>query len=207
MPLLPLVLSVQVSPMMAGGDEWQEPLCRPGEILPCQFCGCAAAGWQVALPHADDDAGHAPVGGTSCCVLCELSLRLNRPAIAQEAMLVWLPEMSQAALNVLACRIHLVLHRHDEPPHMERRPQIDTPAIRGAWCALTALQARAAAAAARLGTTAPCDLAAALLRLSPSAYARRGALLSGVRLLPRGRYFRNGEDIYPQLLDALPTGA
>jgi hypothetical protein len=107
-------------------------------------------------------------------------------------MLVWLPEMSQAALNVLACRIHIVLHRHDEPPHMERRPQIDTPAIRGAWCALTSLQARTAAA---------------LLRLSPSAYARRGALLAGVRLLPRGRYFRDGEDIYPQLLDALPAGA
>jgi hypothetical protein len=28
-----------------------------------------------------------------------------------------------------------------------------------------------------------------------------------VRLLPRGRYFRDGEDIYPQLLDALPAGA
>ena len=32
-------------------------------------------------------------------------------------------------------------------------------------------------------------------------YARRGALLGGLRLLPRGRLFEDGRDVYPAIVD------
>lgn len=47
----------------------------------------------------------------------------------------------------------------------------------------------------------PSDLARALLRLSPAVHARRAALLGGVRLLPLGRFFVAGEDVYPKIVD------
>jgi len=205
MLLLPLVLSAHPSAWNPGTAVGERQGRDPMQDASCRFCGLLAADWQEPFHLNGDHADDAPDNIAASCVLCHLSQHLDRPSIAQEAMLVWLPEMSQAALNVLACRIHLILHRHDEPPHMERRPQTDTPALRGAWSALTALQARTAAATTRLGTASPRDLGAALLHLSPTAYVRRAELLAGVRLLPRGRYFRGGEDIYPQLLDSLPA--
>ena len=117
-------------------------------------------------------------------------------------MLIWLPEMTQGALNGLARGIHLVLHAHDEPASLERRPRAETDAVFAAYTAYRGLQERAGAVRARLGTTSPRQLGAALLALSPRSYADRAERLGGVRLLPRGRLFHGGEDIYPEVLAA-----
>ena len=42
----------------------------------------------------------------------------------------------------------------------------------------------------------------ALIGLPPAARAKGAGLTGGLRLLSRGRLFRDGEDIYPDLLDA-----
>ena len=38
--------------------------------------------------------------------------------------------------------------------------------------------------------------------MSPGDYARRGELLGGTRLLPLGQVFRDGRDVYPDMLQA-----
>ncbi len=38
--------------------------------------------------------------------------------------------------------------------------------------------------------------------MSSSDYARRGELLGGTRLLPLGQVFRDGRDVYPDMLQA-----
>jgi hypothetical protein len=57
---------------------------------------------------------------------------------------------------------------------------------------------------ARIGTSAPADFGAALLQLGSFTAAERPPLLSAVRLLPGGHFFRSGVDIYPDLLAAAP---
>ncbi len=71
-----------------------------------------------------------------------------------------------------------------------------------AWAALHALRGRAAAAQDRLGTASPLDLAAALLGVERATPARGPTLLRGLRLLPLGRLYQEGRDVYPQVLDA-----
>lgn len=205
MRLLPLVLSAHPSAWNAdAGGLQRERTVSPDSS--CQFCGFRAPGWQEPF-HLNGDHDDTPGNLAVACVLCSLTQHLGRPTIDAEATLIWLPEMSQAALNAIARRIHRGLQAQGEPPHMGRRPQSDTPELRALYCAFMALQERGIALQSRLGTTSPRALGAALLGLDPAAYERRASLLGGTRLLPRGRLYRDGEDVYPQLLEAFnPIG-
>jgi intracellular multiplication protein IcmJ len=203
MRLLPLVPTAHPSAWPAGGGSGAR---READLLlqtPCRFCGLIAAGWQEPFhlngDHTDDSAANVVAG----CALCHLVQHLDRPAIEDEAVLIWLPEMSQAALNAVVRRTQLVFHVHGEPPSMDRRPSIGTSALRTAFRTYQELSRRSEAALARLGSASPRDLGAALLSLPKAAQERRRELLGGLRLLGRGRLFRGGRDVYPQLLDAL----
>lgn len=136
-------------------------------------------------------------------MLCLLLRRLDRPTIAREASLVVLPEMTQAALNVMVREAHLVLRGHGESLSLGDMPLSGRPRPWAAYSCLMALRAREADALARIGTTSPLDLGAALRGLAHWPEARRMEFLSGVRFLPLGRIYRDGEDIYPALLDDL----
>ena len=72
--------------------------------------------------------------------------------------------------------------------------------LSGALEAIRALEARSFEAEMRLGASSPRVLGAALMRMKPKAYEDRARLLGGLRLWPRGRFFVDGEDIYPQLI-------
>lgn len=141
--------------------------------------------------------------GRSACVLCLLPSGLDRPTIVREALLVVLPEMTQAALNVMVREAHFVLRGHGEALSLDHEPLSGRPRPSAAYSCLAALRARGADALARIGTTSPQDLGAALQRLSHWPEARLLEFLSGVRFMPLGRFYRDGEDIYPALLDDL----
>jgi hypothetical protein len=190
MRLLPLILSVAAE-RQDRSRQWIEP--------PCRFCGWALPGWQCA-----DVVTEPPSPPIAACVLCHLVRNLERPRIDEEAMLVWLPQLSQAALVALVRRIHLVLVEYGEPAPMDRRPKRDDPPLVAAYSAYRAFQARGKALEGRLGTTRPSDLAATLLGFDPATYRCRAELLAGIRLLPLGRVFEASEDIYPALLKRAP---
>lgn len=204
MDLLPLVLSAHASawnpagaPGRAGGQ-----VARPALDVSCRFCGLDAAGWQEPFHLDGDHANTAPGNVVDACPLCHLCQHLDRPRIQEEAALIWLPQRSQADVVALARAVHLVLHAHGEPAHLGRgRPARDTPALRAAWTAFDALRARAVQAEERLSTSSPLDFATALLTLSPAARARGAVLVRGLRLLPLGRLYQDGRDVYPQVLD------
>jgi|SRR5580658_508063 intracellular multiplication protein IcmJ len=196
MRLLPLVLSADASSWRGDADVAGRQERKPPKIdQPCRFCGWNAAGWQgMVQPN-----GHKS-GEVVACVLCNLVLHLDRPQIDAEAVLIWLPEMSQAAIVALARHIHLILVAHGEPATMDRRPRRDDPALVAAYSAYRALLGAQTSLAGRLGTTRPSDVGAVLLGFDPARYARRAALLAGIRLVPLGRVFEDGVDIYPTLL-------
>jgi intracellular multiplication protein IcmJ len=183
------------------GDEIAGPLGAIGELngsdeQRCPFCGMKSGRWQdfVASACTSHDCSAA-------CVLCFLCRHLERPRIDEEAALVWLPEMSQPALNVTVREIHVQLRALGEDLFEAGPLRFNTPERLPLYYARSALGARTAAAANRLGTDKPSDLAGALCRLSPSAYANRAKLLGGVRLLPLGRFYAGNEDVYPEIVD------
>ena len=206
MRLLPLPLSAHPSAWTAdaGPVEGRDPL----PPAPCRFCGFAAGSWQERFhcngDHTDDTADNL----VPACPLCHLAQHPERPQIDAEATLIWMPEMSQAVLNCFVRGIHLVLHRHGEPPDMRRSPRSSAPGVVEAFRAYRALRERAAPAFDRLGSHSFADLGAALLDLSPRAYARRAELLAGLRLLPLGQLYHGERDIYSEMLTAwLPKPA
>lgn len=167
----------------------------------CQFCGQPTVGWQAPYHlndnHVDNSAGNLAVS----CPLCHLPQHLNRPEINSETVLIWLPEMAQGALNILARQVHLACKAAGLPPAWgQARSTSASPAAMTALAAYGALHERSQAAELRLGTCSPRQLGAALLDLPSEQYQRRGECLGGIRLLALGRLFAGGQDIYPAML-------
>jgi intracellular multiplication protein IcmJ len=143
--------------------------------------------------------GVAGKGQPADCALCWLARHLERPKIDDEARVIWLPGMSQAALNATVRVIHL--RRRAASLGLPRDGNRRRPEEHDLHFAEAGLQACAEAARARAGSDRPSDLARALLRLQPETYRRRGSLLGGLRLLPLGRFFDGEADIYPDIVD------
>ena len=190
--LRPLVLSAKF------GDEEAPGFAE----RPCSFCGMDSGRWSpsAAAAPVNDEPGRGD--DVAACALCFLCRHLERPFIDQEAVLVWLPEISQAALNVTVREIHIELRELGEELYDSGRLHRDTPERARLYHARFALGARGPAAANRLGTDRPSELASAFYRLSPAAYAHRAKLLDGVRLLPLGRFYDGGCDVYPAIVDS-----
>jgi intracellular multiplication protein IcmJ len=182
MRLAPLILSVRESGRTGEGAQ-----------ISCPFCGVRFAEGQESFLCPDGSADFP-------CAPCHLVRHLERDTIAEEAVLIWLPEMTQAALNALA---HGALKRLARDGGLDRAASAFalTPdeVPNGALEAIRALEARSEAEA-RLGASSPRVLGAALMRMKPRLYEDRARLLGGLRLLSRGRFFVDGEDIYPQLI-------
>ena len=184
----PLVLSAHAPAWRAERGQ-VEGKARPSDGS-CQFCGLSAAGWQ-----------ERPVEDDASCALCHLSLHLERPTIDREAVLIWLPEMAQGALNILLRNLQLVCHAAGVPSRSTGGAAVPIPEnAHHARIAFEALLARREAAGTRLGTTSPRELGTVLLGLSRLEYETRSELLAGTRLLGLGALFDQGGDIYPSLL-------
>jgi intracellular multiplication protein IcmJ len=160
----------------------------------CRFCGGAIG--QIGFGEFGDRPS------PTACALCVLVRHLERQHIDEEASLIWLPEMSQPALNSLMREIHWRLRALGERLLIDATPTLDTEDRLWLYHAQRALLDRRHVVAGRIGSFLPSELADALLRLPPAAYGRRAQLLSGVRLLASGRFFDGDADIYPEIVDS-----
>ncbi len=111
--------------------------------------------------------------------------------------------MSQAALIATVRRLHVICNDHGAAATMDRVPRAGSAQLSQAWGVYAALLRRAAVAEKRIGSPAIRDLAEALAGVTTDSQVR-ATLLGGVRLLPRGRFYRDGIDVYPALLSAIP---
>ncbi len=182
---------VKLAPLVLSVSRPRTPGKANSTDRSCNFCG--------------EMAGHVPdalLSEAPCCVLCGLAQSLARPRIDEEARLIWLPELSQPALNALTRRVHINLHRHGERLETGAQPSTAAGDIPTLYQAGQALLARRGEAESRLGTSDPSALADALLRLSPAGFKRRETLLGGVRLLPTGKLFDADGDVYPRVVES-----
>ena len=194
--LRPITLSIESFVGSAVIARRRPPTPIVPEGAPCVFCGVHSGRWQTTCRLGGD----APVASPAC-PLCVLSRRLDRPRIDEEAILIWLPQMSQQAVNTIIRQIHIELRALGELLGDDDALRVSSPGRHALCSARAELAARADSATSRLGTAAPSELGVALCQLSPSSYARRGALLGGLRLLPRGRLLEADRDIYPEIVD------
>jgi len=200
MARLPLVLSAHPSAWTAEAERGEREADAAVTAI-CQFCGQPTAGWDEPYHLNDDHADSTPANLALSCKLCHLTQHLNRLEIDSEAVLIWLPEMAQAAVNGLARHIHVTCRAFGiSPIYGQAANTTSVPGSSAPLAAYRALHERAATADIRLGTSSPRQLGAALLELPPSQYERRATLLGGIRLLPLGRLFQTGRDIYPAML-------
>jgi hypothetical protein len=191
MRLTPLILSVRrptveaVAPRESGAHEGS-----------CRFCAAPIARPKEPSSFLDED---------GACLICHLVRHLERPTIDGEARLIWLPELTQAALIALVREAHRrladhgMLHLAGGGRSVASEDSVP-PEAREALAAIAALRGRTEEAEARLGTSSPKALSAALQGVNAAAYEDRARLLGGVRLLPLGKVFEGGADVYRDFL-------
>ena len=118
MDLLPLVPSAHPSawifePDEVGAREAIRAAIARAAHLP--FLRPLHTAWQEVF-HLDGDHDNWAIDNlVTACTLCHRVQHLGRVTVGQEQVLIWLPDMSQAALNCIVRRIHLTLYAHGEP--------------------------------------------------------------------------------------------
>lgn len=190
----PLVLSAKRSTWSA--DEMLDPAevkRITDQVMARDQCTCLYCGFQAPqdqeLHHLDDDHGNWSIDNLAViCSFCHMSFHVGRAGLMGEAELIWLPEISQPALNHLSRAIFVALRSDD-------------PVRQGADALYAALRARSDDARRRLGTSDPADLGEAMLALTPEAYERRADSLAGLKLLPLGRKIVDDKDVFPEVLE------
>lgn len=145
----------------------------------CRFCAVRVKPREPSLFLDADGA----------CPYCRLARRLDLPSIDDEAVLIWLPEFTQAALIAIVRECYLRLARCGlQQVATPEAPVSSTASMpleaREAVVAIATLMGRRAEVQARLGSSSPKALGQALLRLKSEAYADRARRLHGVRLMP-----------------------
>jgi intracellular multiplication protein IcmJ len=189
------VASWAISPELAGSSNGAPLAMR------CAFCGLPSARCQMQS-SAQQKKGEESAGALPACALCALPQHLERPRIDDEAALVWLPEMSQQAINAMMRELHCQMRELGEDLQAERIFRGRSAPLRPLHYARTVLAERIQPAIDRVGVSSARELGLALLELSPAAYARRAALLGGLRLMPLGRFFDGDTDVYPEIVDS-----
>jgi hypothetical protein len=193
MRLLPLALSV-------------DPAWFPGEMEArgqisgvCRFCGQPAVVRQEPISCTEAGSKRAKDAAAPACAFCQLVRHLERPAIDREASLIWLPEMTQAALNRVAWRVFRILVPERNKVEGVSPARTGKEPAAGAAALHQALRELACVAAKELGTSSPSELGEVLLKLPSESYARRARSLGGIRLLPLGLFFVGGRDVFASL--------
>lgn len=138
----------------------------------CQFCGFRAAKWQEVHHVNDDHHDNSLSNLVTACPLCHQAHHIGLAGAEESGVLVHLPGIGQAELNVMVRSLWMAESGQD--PAMQ---------IHGVSL-LSRLNRGKIRAQRMLGTSNPAILGNYLLELDDAHYARRGEALEGLLLLP-----------------------
>jgi hypothetical protein len=161
---------------------------------PCNFCGLTTG------LHA------MKVGRAMSCVLCGVVQSLHRTTIDEELRLIWLPEMSQPALNVLVRQIHIDLQELGESVYCDDTPKNSEGMRPALYTAQRILRERGETISERLGTSRASDLADALTILENRHDGLQNLPWGGMRAFPTGRFYVAGVNVYDEIVGSWREG-
>ncbi|MDD2859476.1 MAG: hypothetical protein PHT60_14965 [Acidiphilium sp.] len=166
----------------------------------CRFCGLPVPG-HPQIFFLDGDRRHdQPDNLATACLACALVQGGARYTAAAEIIPVWLPEMSQRSLNRLISSLHELALGVSLPVNFSRAPAHDTAQARLILKLWSGLAERRATLKEMTGLRNVADFVDACLAHDPYRGRCPAGLGHGLRFLHRGRYFADGQDIYPQVL-------
>ena len=156
---------------------------RDGHV--CGYCGFFSRKYQRCVGPATERADDL----TTACIFCEQVLHVDLVPNMRSGILIWLPEMTQAALN------------RSMPELYVRRLKQDSVSD-GARDIVARLQARRELAKSEFGSDEPEKLVDRLRRARPGEAAR--LMREGLRLLPLDRrIIRDGDLTYNEFPQSL----
>lgn len=200
-PYLPIVLGLSEDALKGRasdfrGDEDLDEATRTRiferDDHTCRYCGFRSEKYQRINAIDGRWANPADQNLATACIFCNQCFYLDQVSDMRSGVLIWLPEMTQAALNHLMRAIYVA--RITQGPVADfARQSLDT------------LMARRDQAKARVQTDDPAILAMVLSEYIDSKfYAQRRQKLDGVRLLPLDRRVIKEGDLefnqFPQIL-------
>ncbi|QHM90231.1 HNH endonuclease [Acetobacter pasteurianus] len=215
-PLLPLILSVKAANWRMNDQDQdhadrefqkirEKALQRDG--YRCRFCNFFSRKFQE-VHHKDDDHHNNTLDNlVTACFMCHSVQHIGLSGHMKESVLIWLPEISQAALNHLirSCIVarftctETPLSPPGTPPNRKIAPYADGGEIlSAAESVMAALQDRSAEAAKLIGTSDPKELGSILQDIAiqrPDIYETRGEILNGIRLMNLGKKMSNDKDV------------
>ncbi len=154
----------------------------------CHFCGLTAGLHGMRM------------GQSISCVFCGLPQSLHRATIDEEVRLIWLPEMSQPALNVLVRQIHIDLQVLGESVFCDDNPSHPGGMRTALYTGQRILRERSDAIVEKLGSSRASDLADALTVLSSRHVDVQNLPWGGLRTFPTGRFFVGGLNVYDEIV-------
>lgn len=158
----------------------------------CQCCGFQSKKYQEVLHKDGNQANFKIENLVTTCVFCHQIFHLEKAASMRSGVLIWLPEIDQAALHHMIRAIYVA--------RVTQGPIADA-----ARSAFDMLMARKDEAKKRIGTDDPVVLARAMTDfLEDNEYQYRDKKLNGIRLLPLDRRIITEGDLefnqFPQML-------
>jgi intracellular multiplication protein IcmJ len=172
----------------------------------CRLCGFKANKWQE-VHHVNDDHSDNRVDNLwTVCSYCHMCQHIGLAGRNEEAVLIWLPEISQSRLHHIIRTIQ-VAHRWAETSTMARNVRTDMiktakTIAEGSESLMSSLKERQAIAEEKLGTSDLSELANILLTMSDEDYAKRGNFLNGFRMLPLGVRQQDNDDVMSRMVDS-----
>jgi intracellular multiplication protein IcmJ len=158
----------------------------------CRYCGFQSRKYQEVSFIGQKSEDTKPQHYATACPFCHQCFHLEKIDRMQSGVVIWLPEIGQAALHHICRAIYVA--------RISRGPMADA-----ARDAMESLLLRKAEAASRLGTDSPKILSSVLQDfLETSEYKVRLNKLKGFRILPLDRrIIKEGElefNQFPQVL-------
>ena len=159
----------------------------------CRYCEFSASKWQE-VHHVDDDHdNNVPDNLLTCCTLCHQVHHLGMCGIRNGGFLAVIPELTQTEVNHLA-RYYFVSERLNSPQTQER--------LRSLYAIFEFRGADYIKPLYGMDFSSPMILGEILSTVfTDEQYARRGEILSPLRLVPRIGAFHDGQlDFYAKVM-------
>jgi intracellular multiplication protein IcmJ len=176
----------------------------------CAGCGFRSTRYQEVHHRDDDHANNDPKNLITACSFCHMCQHIGLAGYNKEAVVIWLPEISQADLHHIV-RNALVARRSFEAIKKDMMAQTGkVKAARfldeAASSLMHSLMDRMEEAENRLSSD-PSVIADALMMLDDLIYDKRADFLSGLRLLPLGVRKNGAQNEMDKIVDGwLETG-